>query len=273
MDAGLVLLPRPTTLVGAANFTTAPLDLSRLGSATFQVWRGPIRVASGSGSFTVFLEESQDCQTWCLGAGSSLGIVIPEDNPKFVSYDMRLRWLRVRFALAGTDPMVSCWAEGGAGGGGPEVLTHSGAADETSGLRPCVSKGTVRETFYTNETYEVPAGAAYRGKPTGMGYSDGRRWWTWAPPGYDVIDKWGKLTPWCPPGSPTKGYKPTLPGPLSESEVLAMYGTLTPPTHPTGKSILPDESGYVIGANSGAGAGGLAVRSGAGQPLDWDVGP
>jgi hypothetical protein len=112
VDAGVVFLPRLTTLVGATTFSTAPLDVSQQGGAQFQVWRGPIRLASGSGTLTLFLEESLDCQAWGLGPATPQGITIPESATQFFSYDFRLRWFRLRFVLAGTAPMVSCWAEG-----------------------------------------------------------------------------------------------------------------------------------------------------------------
>ena len=114
VDAALVFLPRFTTLVGASTFATAPLDVSRQGGAQFQVWRGPIRVASGSGSLTLYVEESLDAQagSWALGPSTPQGIPILENQNHFLSYSFRLRWFRLRLALAGTDPMVSCWAEG-----------------------------------------------------------------------------------------------------------------------------------------------------------------
>lgn len=155
VDAGLVLLPRFTTLVGATSFVTAPLDLSQQGGAQFQVWRGPIRVASGSGTLTMYMEESLDCQSWALGPLSPPGTVIPENDPKFFSYDLRLRWFRVRFVLAGTDPMVVVWAGGllrGGGGaayGSLERATAGEPAGEVPAGPPCQSKGTLQAVIVT----------------------------------------------------------------------------------------------------------------------------
>jgi len=118
VDAGVVFLPRFTALVGDATFTTAPLDVSRQGGAQFQVWRGPIRVATGAGSLTLFLEESLDAQSWSLGPSVTTGIPILEAVTHFLSYSFRLRWFRLKFTLAGDAPMVSCWAEGLLRGGG-----------------------------------------------------------------------------------------------------------------------------------------------------------
>jgi hypothetical protein len=145
VDATLVFLPRPTTLIGAAVFTTPPLDVSAQGGVQFQVWRGPIRVASGApaGSLTLLLEESLDAESWALGPSTPQGIPLLEGQVHFLSYSFRLRWFRLKFTLTGNSPFVSCWAEGllrgGDGGlwGSPQgvasaagmVSGHSAEAD------------------------------------------------------------------------------------------------------------------------------------------------
>jgi hypothetical protein len=120
VDAGIVLLARPTTLIGATTFTTEPLDVSSYGSVEFQVWRGPI--AGGGGPTILFyFEESLDAQTWALGPSAPTGYDPANpvtggdptfDRPQFFSYGFRLRWFRIRVALTGAAPVVSCWAEG-----------------------------------------------------------------------------------------------------------------------------------------------------------------
>lgn len=127
VDAGLVFLQRFTTLVGAAEFTTAPVDVSGQGGTQFQVWRGPIRTSSGAGTLDLYLEESLDAQAWALGPSTPAAIPLASGATQFVSYSFRLRWFRLRFSLGGSNPMVSCWAEGilrgGEGGawGGPQT--------------------------------------------------------------------------------------------------------------------------------------------------------
>lgn len=122
VDASIVFVPRFSTLVGETSFTTLPLDVSQFGGAQFQIWRGPIRVGSGpAGTFTVYLEESLDALTWVLGASSPTAHVIGDEETKLFSYSFRLRWFRVRIELAGTDPIVTCWAEGLLRGGGGGV--------------------------------------------------------------------------------------------------------------------------------------------------------
>lgn len=112
-ESAIVLLPRFTTLVGATTFTTAPLDVSSYGSLQVQVWRGAMRGTSPT--FTMYLEESLDCEQWVVGPAAPTAYVVgasPPAEPKFFSYAFRLRWFRVRVVLGGTDPVATCWAEG-----------------------------------------------------------------------------------------------------------------------------------------------------------------
>src|SRR5215475_13512600 len=112
VDSSFVILPRFTTLVGAATFTTLPMDVSAYGGAQFQIWRGPIRVTAGTPMFQLYLEESLDTQTWVLGPTTPTAYTLNEFELKFFSYDFRLRWFRIRIVITGTNPIVTCWAEG-----------------------------------------------------------------------------------------------------------------------------------------------------------------
>ena len=215
VDAGLVFLPRLTSLVGEASFTTAPLDVSRQGGAQFQVWRGPIRVSSGSGSLLVYLEESFDAQTWSLGATTvTNGLTILENVPHFFSYSFRLRWFRLRFSLSGTNPMVSCWAEGLLRGGG-EGMWGFGPAAVPSGLpHGALAEGAPRPV--TPWWMSDPHALELTNNPLGMNYSgtplDPRRFHTreswerelerasrnmWSPLGYIPSGSWNMM-PWMP---------------------------------------------------------------------------
>jgi len=144
VDAGVVFVPRYTTLVGAGVFTTAPIDVSMQGGVQFQVWRGPFNVSSGAGTLTLYLEESLDCESWALGPSTPAPITIIEPVVsgvvQFFSYDFRLKWFRLRFETAGNNPMVAVWAEGilrGGGGGMWGIPAISGAAaGEVAGYRP-----------------------------------------------------------------------------------------------------------------------------------------
>lgn len=112
-DSAVVFLPRFTTLCGSTSFTTAPLDVSAYGTVQMQVWRAEMRGTSPT--FTLYLEESLDCEHWVVGPSAPQPYVIPSTPPKdpqFFSYAFRLRWFRLRVVLAGTNPIATCWAEG-----------------------------------------------------------------------------------------------------------------------------------------------------------------
>jgi len=273
VDAGLVLLPRLTALVGATSFVTAPLDLSQQGGTQFQVWRGPIRVASGSGTLTMYMEESLDCQSWALGPFTPPGIVIPENDPKFFSYDLRLRWFRVRFVLAGTDPMVVCWAggllrEGGGGGygsSGPAAMSDIGEpAGEVPAGPPCKSRGTVREVkrWYQGQTRWVNGTPRYFPPAEWIEFTDGRVAWRNPPRGYDVIDLHNRLWPACG-GGPIPVDRHGNPLPTGSSSSPSDTGILSPPTS---GGLVPSPVGAILprippkAAAAGIGAMGLALR-------------
>jgi hypothetical protein len=112
-DAAIVLFPKYTTLVSndsnETDFTTTPIDVSRFGSAQFQLWRGP--VLGSATSFKAFLEESLDGDTWSTPPGGLAAGYDPGENAsKMFSYAFRLRWFRLRVAFKGE--CVPLWAEG-----------------------------------------------------------------------------------------------------------------------------------------------------------------
>jgi hypothetical protein len=153
IDAGIVFLPRFTTLAGETEFTTAPVDVSRQGGAQFQVWRGPILATGGTPSFQLHLQESLDAESWALGPSTPQAIPILENVAQFLSYSFRLRWFRLKVVLAGEDPIVSCWAEGLLRGG-------DGGMWGVPGLSPGGAAGTVLPVGPGEATRPMPGMAA-----------------------------------------------------------------------------------------------------------------
>lgn len=109
-QSSIAFLPRFTTLVGATSFATMPIEASKLNSLRLQVWRGDL-VGSGA-TFAVYIEESLDGEIWSQGPSAPTGYDPGAGQAKFFDYCFQLRWFRVRVDLGGTDPMVTCWAEG-----------------------------------------------------------------------------------------------------------------------------------------------------------------
>lgn len=146
VDASIVFLPRFTTLVGETEFTVPPLDVSQFSGAQFQVWRGPMRLASGVGTFKVYFEESLDTLTWVLGPNTPSPFTILEDEVRLFSYSFRLRWFRLRVEVTGTDPIVTTWAEGllrGGGGGAWSQDRISGGSGQMASLAAAVTPPSV----------------------------------------------------------------------------------------------------------------------------------
>ena len=114
VESTIVFLPRFTTLAGNTTFHTLPLDVSRFGSAQFQVWRGELLdYDGGAPQFQVEMEESIDAQHWALGASSPMAYKVQNDETRFFSHTFRLRWFRLKVTFpGGVEPMVTCWAEG-----------------------------------------------------------------------------------------------------------------------------------------------------------------
>lgn len=128
VDSSIVFLPRFSTLIGGptgpATFTTLPLDVSQFGGAQFQVWRSDVRVTSETPepTFVVYLEESLDSEHWSISTLVPRPVQIPKNSPVLFSYSFRLRWFRLRIEIDGTNPIVTCWAEGLLRGGGAGVF-------------------------------------------------------------------------------------------------------------------------------------------------------
>lgn len=105
----VVLIPRFTTYLGAADFLSYALDVSAYDALRLTVWRAPL--VGTSPVFGLSTYESLDRVTWveCLG---------PQDEDpgaqSEVQYEWRFqsRWFRLRLALGGTQPGVTCWAQG-----------------------------------------------------------------------------------------------------------------------------------------------------------------
>lgn len=181
VDSMILLLPRPTTLVGATTFTTEPLDVSEFGSAQLQLWRGPI-AGSGSPTILFYFEESLDAETWALGPSTPVGYD-PADaatggdpsfaKPQLFAYAFQLRWFRLRIVVTGTAPIVSCWCEGflrdGAGGGSWTPGRRTPVNRVSTPMRPPALPSTMLDAGGARPATDTPAreaGTAPPGLPT-----------------------------------------------------------------------------------------------------------
>jgi len=105
-----VLVPRFTTIVGPGhNWMTLPVDVAAYESASITVWRGP-PIGTVTGFGFAFLE-STDRSAWA----DIPGTVVVDPGPareSVVEFDFSKRWFRIGLVLTGTNPGVTCWAQG-----------------------------------------------------------------------------------------------------------------------------------------------------------------
>lgn len=143
VDAAIVFFARPTTLIGAGEFPTTPLDVSGFTGVQFQAWRG---VFESSGpptpTMTLYLEESLDAKTWVLGASQPEGVVLEANDDLFFSYTFRLRWFRIRVVTEG-ESMATMWVEGLLRGGGSGIWNKPPAGRGATGavMAPTMAGG------------------------------------------------------------------------------------------------------------------------------------
>lgn len=115
----LVMVPRYTTYAGnvtgyTANpgFTTVGMDVSEYDSAIINFWRGPIVVETGTPTFLVTCQESTDQNVWSTCAGTTADTAVSENAELQFTPTLSKRWFRIKIMVAGTKPVVSCWAVG-----------------------------------------------------------------------------------------------------------------------------------------------------------------
>jgi hypothetical protein len=109
MFVPLVLMPRYTTLAGAAIYTTVGMDVSEYEKAVLSYWRSAgVNLATVP---VVLFEESTDQITWTACAGGPY--LDPGANAE-TQYQPVLtkRWFRINVTLATADSAVTLWCIG-----------------------------------------------------------------------------------------------------------------------------------------------------------------
>lgn len=120
MSAGayvpLVMVPRFTSYVGAATYTTAPLDVSEFQKFIVTVWRG-LLVGSVAGGAALFIQfewsDDADQDGWFTFFG--LSPLTTAGATDVVEAELTHRYLRLKVTLTddATDVVaLSCWASG-----------------------------------------------------------------------------------------------------------------------------------------------------------------
>ena len=107
----IVVVPRFTSFTGVDQYFTLPVRVDDYSGVIVDMYRGPLG-GTGGPTFRFHFYESTDRDTWDVVDGSSGGID-PGDKTEFQeTLTLKKKWFRVGVALAGTDPMVTCWMTG-----------------------------------------------------------------------------------------------------------------------------------------------------------------
>ena len=103
-----VLFPRYTGLLGAATYTSVPVNAESFSRVVLTLWRG--WMPGTSPTFTIDIQDSHDAEEWTNLNTSAISTT--DDGLTTVALDLSRRWLRAKVVLGGTDPAVSCWVAG-----------------------------------------------------------------------------------------------------------------------------------------------------------------
>ncbi len=108
----LVLLPRYTTYAGADDYTTIGMDVTAFHKAIVNVWRGVDVASAGSVTFGANFEESTDQDNWTACSVTPASSTVTASSEVQFTVTITKRWFRIKVSVAGTDPVVTCWAVG-----------------------------------------------------------------------------------------------------------------------------------------------------------------
>lgn len=109
----LILVPRFSSYMGAADFVSAPVDVTAYSDAYVTVWRGLL--VGSSPAFQFYVQTSTDAITWTdfdLRPGIAPWVDPGFDTALAISFPCMYRWIRAKVRLEGTSPAVTCWASG-----------------------------------------------------------------------------------------------------------------------------------------------------------------
>ena len=104
-----VLASRVSSLVGAGEYVTPPLDVSEFETSTWNLWRGALVGGSDVG-FT--FEESSGSGDWTTCPGADEDHDPGANSESRVSVHHHRRWFRLRVSLPDSGSMVSYWVAG-----------------------------------------------------------------------------------------------------------------------------------------------------------------
>ena len=110
----LVMIPRFTSYVGAAIYTTVPLEIAEFSGAAIEFWRGPLAGKAQGATFRGVLEEAFDLSV--PDAWTTLVSTTTDDTTGLMKVTFTRRYFRIRIELVADSTngiaAITCWAAG-----------------------------------------------------------------------------------------------------------------------------------------------------------------
>ena len=107
----VVLVPRFTTYVGASIFGTEAIPVAAYAGIGLTFWHGPLLGSGALLAVSVGFQESVDGTVYADCPGGPWSITNSPGEFVLMAYFTKA-WMRFFVTLAGTNPAVTCWAQG-----------------------------------------------------------------------------------------------------------------------------------------------------------------
>lgn len=112
----LVMIPRFTSYVGEASYTTVPMDISGFSGAALEFWRGQLAAKVQGATFNAYLEEAFDLSLPEAEAWTVLDSTDVDDATAVFKVAFTRRYFRIRIVLVADltygIAAITCWAAG-----------------------------------------------------------------------------------------------------------------------------------------------------------------
>lgn len=111
LNVPVVLIPRFTTYVGPTTCWSPPIPVAAYAAVAFDFWMATMNGTPAAG-VQLDLQESNDNEAWDACAGGSPWVKGPGTGQWSLSGVLTRAWLRLGITPQGTQPGVTCWAQG-----------------------------------------------------------------------------------------------------------------------------------------------------------------
>lgn len=107
----IVLIPRFSTYVGQTTCWSQPIPVSAYSGLTFDFWNATMNGAPAAG-VQIDVQQSNDNVSWETCQGGSPFIRSPGTGQAQLTAVLNKAWMRFGVTPLGTQPGITCWAQG-----------------------------------------------------------------------------------------------------------------------------------------------------------------